>query len=86
MEAHRAQRKRLTYVEKRRRLLPALPAEDFVYLGDTARLPYGTRAPACIAVIAAESTVHLPVFAPLMAPMLSPDTGTVQLPATDGAV
>jgi glutamate racemase len=23
----------------------ALPAEDFVYLGDTARLPYGTRSP-----------------------------------------
>ena len=24
-------------------LTQALPAEDFVYLGDTARLPYGTR-------------------------------------------
>lgn len=68
-----------------------------------------------IAVIATESTVHVPVFAPLMAPMLAagvaivdsaattadalrraldaaeltraaPDTGTVRLPATDGAV
>jgi glutamate racemase len=26
-------------------LARALPAEDFVYLGDTARLPYGTRGP-----------------------------------------
>jgi glutamate racemase len=28
-----------------RALLHQLPAEDFVYLGDTARLPYGTKSP-----------------------------------------
>jgi len=28
-----------------RALLKRLPAEDFVYLGDTARLPYGTKSP-----------------------------------------
>lgn len=28
-----------------RALLRRLPAEDFVYLGDTARLPYGTKSP-----------------------------------------
>jgi glutamate racemase len=28
-----------------RALREALPAEDFVYLGDTARLPYGTKSP-----------------------------------------
>jgi glutamate racemase len=28
-----------------RALQSALPAEDFVYLGDTARLPYGTKSP-----------------------------------------
>jgi glutamate racemase len=28
-----------------RALRAALPAEDFVYLGDTARLPYGTKSP-----------------------------------------
>lgn len=28
-----------------RALRLALPAEDFIYLGDTARLPYGTKSP-----------------------------------------
>jgi glutamate racemase len=28
-----------------RALRDALPAEDFLYLGDTARLPYGTKSP-----------------------------------------
>jgi glutamate racemase len=31
-----------------RALAAALPHEDFVYLGDTARLPYGTKSPASI--------------------------------------
>jgi glutamate racemase len=31
-----------------RALLATLPAEDFVYLGDTARLPYGTKSPGSI--------------------------------------
>ena len=31
-----------------RALAKALPAEDFVYLGDTARLPYGTKSPESI--------------------------------------
>jgi len=31
-----------------RALLDQLPGEDFVYLGDTARLPYGTKSPASI--------------------------------------
>jgi glutamate racemase len=31
-----------------RALLGKLPHEDFVYLGDTARLPYGTKSPASI--------------------------------------
>ena len=31
-----------------RALLRAMPAEDFVYLGDTARLPYGTKSPESI--------------------------------------
>lgn len=31
-----------------RALLAALPEEDFVYLGDTARLPYGTKSPESI--------------------------------------
>jgi glutamate racemase len=31
-----------------RELRRALPAEDFIYLGDTARLPYGTKSPATV--------------------------------------
>lgn len=43
-----------------RALLAELPAEDFVYLGDTARLPYGTKSPETVArysVRAAEALV-----------------------------
>lgn len=34
----------------------ALPGEDLVYLGDTARLPYGTKSPASIARYACQAT------------------------------
>ena len=43
-----------------RALVSSLPAEDFLYLGDTARLPYGTKSPATVArysVRAAEALV-----------------------------
>ena len=43
-----------------RALTARLPQEDFLYLGDTARLPYGTKSPATVArysVRAAESLV-----------------------------
>ena len=43
-----------------RALVANLPHEDFLYLGDTARLPYGTKSPATVArysVRAAESLV-----------------------------
>ena len=33
-----------------------LPSEDLVYLGDTARLPYGTKSPASIARYASQAT------------------------------
>ncbi len=36
-----------------------LPSEDLVYLGDTARLPYGTKSPASIARYAARATAKL---------------------------
>lgn len=36
-----------------------LPHEDFVYLGDTARLPYGTKSPASISRYATQATCHL---------------------------
>jgi len=37
----------------------ALPGEDLVYLGDTARLPYGTKSPASISRYACQATTHL---------------------------
>ena len=37
----------------------ALPAEDLVYLGDTARLPYGTKSPRSIERYALQATRHL---------------------------
>jgi glutamate racemase len=43
-----------------RALIAELPAEDFLYLGDTARLPYGTKSPETVArysVRAAEALV-----------------------------
>ena len=40
-------------------LREALPKEDLIYLGDTARLPYGTKSPASIARYACRATGHL---------------------------
>jgi len=37
----------------------ALPNEDLVYLGDTARLPYGTKSPASISRYASQATARL---------------------------
>lgn len=37
----------------------ALPREDIVYLGDTARLPYGTKSPTSIARYATRATARL---------------------------
>ncbi len=36
-----------------------LPDESFVYLGDTARLPYGTKSPATVAAYARRAAEHL---------------------------
>jgi glutamate racemase len=40
-------------------LLVALPGEDFVYLGDTARFPYGEKAPGELRAFALEIVEHL---------------------------
>ena len=42
-------------------LRAALPGEDLLYLGDTARLPYGTKSPVSIARYACQATRHLQV-------------------------
>jgi glutamate racemase len=53
-----------------RALLLELPGEDFVYLGDTARLPYGTKSPATVvryALAAADALVDRGVKALVVA-------------------
>jgi glutamate racemase len=42
-----------------RALRQALPHEDLIYLGDTARLPYGTKSPASISRYAGQATAKL---------------------------
>lgn len=42
-----------------RALRERLPAEDFLYLGDTARLPYGTKSPATVQRYALNAARHL---------------------------
>jgi len=48
----------LTVLEALRR---RLPAEDFIYLGDTARLPYGTKSAATVTRYALNASAHLDV-------------------------
>jgi glutamate racemase len=40
-------------------LLVSLPAEDYVYLGDTARMPYGSRSPRELGTFAIQIAEHL---------------------------
>jgi glutamate racemase len=42
-----------------RQIHKALPHEDLVYLGDTARVPYGTKSPATVIRFACEDTAFL---------------------------
>lgn len=42
-----------------RQIHRVLPAEDLVYLGDTARVPYGTKSPATVIRFACEDTAFL---------------------------
>lgn len=42
-----------------RALLENLPAEDFIYLGDTAKVPYGNKSPPTITRYALENTLFL---------------------------
>src|SRR5690349_23501744 len=46
----------LTVVREIRRVLPG---EDLVYLGDTARVPYGTKSPSTVVRFACEDTQFL---------------------------
>ena len=42
-----------------RALRERLPDESYLYLGDTARVPYGTKGAATVTHFAAEATLHL---------------------------
>lgn len=42
-----------------RQICRELPAEDVIYLGDTARVPYGTKSPATVIRFACEDTAFL---------------------------
>src|SRR5712691_1247944 len=42
-----------------RRIHRALPREDLVYLGDTARVPYGTKSPSTVVRFSCEDTQFL---------------------------
>jgi glutamate racemase len=42
-----------------RRIHELLPCEDIIYLGDTARVPYGTKSPATVVRFACEDTAFL---------------------------
>jgi glutamate racemase len=61
-------------------LLVRLPHEDFLYLGDTARFPYGERQPAEIERFSAEiaeellrrDATHYPLIQPMLQRMLGP--------------
>ena len=46
------------------RLVAAMPAEDIVYLGDSARVPYGIKSPETVRRFALEDAAFLQRFAP----------------------
>ncbi len=67
-------------------LLQELPDENFVYLGDTARVPYGTRSPEVIRQFALDDVKFLKQF-PLKAVVVACNTvSAVALDVVRGAV
>ena len=49
-----------------RELARTMPGEDIVYLGDTARVPYGTKSPETVRRFALECASFLLTFSPKM--------------------
>ncbi|MHB1845635.1 MAG: glutamate racemase [Deltaproteobacteria bacterium] len=60
-----------------------LPAEDLVYLGDTARVPYGTRSPEVIARYAERAATFLARFGPKLVVVACNTVSAVALPAVE---
>jgi glutamate racemase len=62
-----------------------LPNESFVYLGDTARLPYGTKSPETITKYAVQATRALMRFEPKMVVVACNTASAVALPVLAAA-
>src|ERR1043166_4029993 len=81
-----------------RALTAKLPGESFIYLGDTARLPYGTKGPATVAcntasgvaVSTLEETLSIPVVGVIgpgaEAAIKAAPSGPIAVIATEGTV
>jgi glutamate racemase len=63
----------------------ALPNESFVYLGDTARLPYGTKSPETVTRYAVQATRTLMRFQPRMVVVACNTASAVALPVLAAA-
>ncbi|MDZ7814626.1 MAG: glutamate racemase [Planctomycetota bacterium] len=62
-----------------------LPAEDLIYFGDTARVPYGTKSPTIISRYAVEVGRFLNRFEPKVFVVACNSMSSVALPVLDGA-
>lgn len=63
----------------------AVPGERFVYLGDTARLPYGTKSPETVTKYAVQATRALMRFNPKMIVVACNTASAVALPVLTAA-
>jgi glutamate racemase len=63
----------------------AVPQESFVYLGDTARLPYGTKSPETVTKYAVQATRALMRFNPKMIVVACNTASAVALPVLAAA-
>ncbi len=64
-------------------LLVSLPGEDYLYLGDTARMPYGTRAAAELCAFALQVTDHLAAAGAKLLVVACNSASAVALPAVE---
>src|SRR4249920_1539528 len=64
-------------------LLVSLPHEDFVYLGDTARFPYGSRTPSELERLALDVAGHLLATEPKLLVVACNSATSAALPALE---
>jgi len=63
-----------------RQMMERLPGEDFIYLGDSARVPYGTKSPQTVRRFALEDAAFLERFAPKVLVVACNTASAVALP------